>query len=614
MQLSLASAGADWRSHHRRFGRERVLARLRALDACVNARGLEAQDPAREPLVGIGMEVDAAGHVVRNGYGVFNLAWQAAAHPEWAATVEGEAAEIRRGLAAQHGVRLRFVIWAGMGGSIEDKAMYNALGLLRGAVRLYALDSTDPAKLDAVLADIRQRARAPLSEALRSTLVVGMALGMTSYEPVVNLEALLRLYEQHRIDAGANVVYLTPPGSLLDAFAAPRGLRRVALQLDGRHSTSGRHSGPLTRGSLLPLALAGVDIRRWIAAADLSDATVSTAWKLASFLHAAGLAGRDKVALQLPRAWRGVGPWTKQDFEESLGKSEDLGIKIVLGESGRHDRVRLQVRMRGDRDEPTHSGRGENPPTAVLTVAAEAPLSRYMQFVHYTVFGLAYLRDMNFVTQPNVELYKAIAAEIHGEAREAGGIARTSAWRAMITTPTQARWRGRLTVYFDGAAGDPGEGDAAARYGSVLAALARSGAVEYGELTFFGDTRVSAPGRAVARVLARAGDALFRRALGMPVDVYEGPAVNHSYHEMIIGHGRCLSTIVLSARQHAIRSLQYTADYHVAQFLATRLALARRRRPVVAIVLKDVGEASRDAAKEFFRAAAVHVRRMAAGR
>ena len=118
MQLSLASASADWRAQHRRFERERVLARLRALDACVDARGIEALDPARESLIGIGMELDAGGRVVRNGYGVFNLAWQAATHPEWAARVEGEAAEIRRALAAQHGVRLRFVIWAGMGGSI----------------------------------------------------------------------------------------------------------------------------------------------------------------------------------------------------------------------------------------------------------------------------------------------------------------------------------------------------------------------------------------------------------------------------------------------------------------------------------------------------------------
>ena len=46
------------------------------------------------------------------------------------------------------------------------------------------------------------------------------------------------------------------------------------------------------------------------------------AWKLAAFLHVQGLSGRDKVTLLLPRAWEGAGMWTKQDFEESLGKAE----------------------------------------------------------------------------------------------------------------------------------------------------------------------------------------------------------------------------------------------------------------------------------------------------
>ena len=45
---------------------------------------------------------------------------------------------------------------------------------------------------------------------------------------------------------------------------------------------------------------------------------------------AAALDGRDKVTLQLPAAWKGGLVWTKQDFEESLGKSEKIGIKITI--------------------------------------------------------------------------------------------------------------------------------------------------------------------------------------------------------------------------------------------------------------------------------------------
>ena len=125
---------------------------------------------------------------------------------------------------------------------------------------------------------------------------------------------------------------MTLPGSLLDRFAAPRGYRRIPLQLDDDNTTAGRHSSPLTRGSLYPLALAGVNLRTWIDSTFLGDEEIHTAWKLASFIHAQGEAGRDKLTLLLPKAWAGAALWTKQDFEESLGKCEKLGLKIVIQE------------------------------------------------------------------------------------------------------------------------------------------------------------------------------------------------------------------------------------------------------------------------------------------
>lgn len=618
MKLSLYGDSLAWEPHFRRFSDEEVLSSLRALDARVHDGGLASLAAEADPLIAIGMEINESGRPVRNGYGVFNLPWQAAAHPEWADQVTAEIQQIRDGVRAAHGVPLRFLIWAGMGGSIEDKSMYAAVGLLRGPIRFYALDSAAPAKLDAILADIERRARRPLPDALRGTLVVGMALGMTSYEPVINLQTLHALYDRHGVDARPNFLYLTLPDSLLDRFARARGLRHVPLQLDGRYTTAGRHSGPLTRGSMYSLALAGVDLAEWIRGAVLGERDVMTAWRLAAFLHAHGVAGRDKVTLRLPRLWAGAAMWTKQDFEESLGKSEELGIKIVIGEKPRdfararsaRDRMLLVVRFRGEPGGPKLSTlRRLGRPMAVLDVPRRAPLSRYMQFVHYTVFGLAYLRHMNFVTQPSVELYKSIANRLHAEVRWIGGPTRTAAWRAMRETSRQRRWQRCLTLYFDGVDGSPGDGDAALAYATLLREMVGRGVVEYGELTFFGDMRYSAPGRAMRKVLDRAADWVFRRGMNLPVDAYEGPAVNHSYHEMIIGHGRCFSTLLVPAQYATSAKTMHGAEYHMAQFLATKLALTERRRPVVALVLKDLSEASLSATEEFFRAAARHLGR-----
>jgi glucose-6-phosphate isomerase len=606
-----------------------VLARLKALDSRAARKGLGALDPKRNRLIPLGAEINSAGRVTKNSYGVFHLSWRAEKNPDWPDRVAAELAAIRDRIRATHQARLRFLVWAGMGGSAEDKSMYNAVGLLARGPRCYVLDSSDPAKLKAILADIEKRSGLSLREALKSALVVGMAMGMTSYEPVVNLEKLYALYERNKIDSRPNFLYMTLPGSLLDQFAAPRGYTRVELQLDGGNSTAGRHSAPLTRGSLYPLGLAGVDLRQWVAGSFLDADQVHTAWRLAAFLHAQGAAGRDKVTLLLPKSWAGAALWTKQDFEESLGKSPDIGIKIVIDENPRlanyraprdprQDRLFLAVRRKGfpgpDRAKLALLRR-LGYPLAVLTVPAGAPLSAYMQFIHYTVFGLGYLRNMNFVTQPSVELYKVITSRVVAEAQKAGGITRTREWQRLMNPATTLRYRGGISLHYPHLAARAGrvKGDAAEVYAGLLGSLVAAGEVDAAELTFFGDLRYQDRGRKLRKVLDRAAETVFRARLKMAVDVYEGPAMNHSYHEMIIGHGRCFSTILMSERSESIPAIGYTADYHTAQFLATQLALAERNRPVVAILLKDLEENTRAALGEFFRDVALHLKAARAG-
>jgi hypothetical protein len=614
--LSLHNDKPASEAHFNDIRKDSLLDRLEALNSRANRKGLGALDPSRNKLIRIGMEIDDANHVTKSGYGVFDLSWQSRLHSGWANAIDEELRAIREGIKRAHGAPLRFLIWAGMGGSAEDKNIYNAVGLLKRGPRCYVLDSTDPAKLKNILADMSRRSSLAMPALLKSTLVVGMAMGMTSYEPVVNLERLALLYDKHKVNSRSNFFYMTLPGSLLDQFASSRGYERVELQPDGRNSTAGRHSSPLTRGSLYPLGLAGTDLNSWMAGTVLDKTEIHTAWRLASFLHTQGLAGRDKVTLMLPRQWAGAGLWTKQDFEESLGKSERLGIKIVIDEKVRlpnyrspkdplQDRLFLAVQIKGSAAPDARKVamlRHASYPTATLTLPAKCELSRYMQFIHYVVFGLAYLREMNFVTQPSVELYKSITNQLHASAEKLGGIEKTKEWQKMRNSTRQAVWRGRVTLFYDRiAAPDPRPTAAPEIYAAILKRMHASREIEYGELTFFGDTRFSTQGRALRTRLNRAAETLFRSRLKMPVDLYEGPAMNHSYHEMIIGHGKCFSTILISDASEQIASMGYTADYHRAQFLATLMALAQRQRPVVAIVLRDLEAATLAAMEEFFQ-------------
>ena len=60
---------------------------------------------------------DAAGKVTKNSYGVFQLSWRAAEDGDGGKRVNEELDEVRQGIKQTHKARLRFLIWAGMGGS-----------------------------------------------------------------------------------------------------------------------------------------------------------------------------------------------------------------------------------------------------------------------------------------------------------------------------------------------------------------------------------------------------------------------------------------------------------------------------------------------------------------
>jgi hypothetical protein len=557
-------------SFFRRFGAEGVLDRLRALEF--------------------------------EGSGVLDAAWQAEKHPEWAGQATAEAAELRAAIKP-----LRFVMWAGVGAPAAEAWMYQGAGLLKHGPRCYVVDSADPGKLKAILDDIERRNGLPISSVLRSALVVGAATGMTSYEPVISLQKLANLYERHHIDGRAHFLSLAAEGSLLDGLARERGYRRVGLQ----------HGGPLTRGSLYPLALARADLGAWIRNACLNEKDICTAWRLSSFLHAQGAAGRDKVTLLLPKPWAGAAMWTKQSFEETLGQGEEPGLKIVPCAKPRlanyrppkhpqQDRVFVAVRVGGMPGPDTAKIgllRRSGYPLAVLTLPRGSLLSRYMQFVHYAVFGVAWLREMNLAPRPGADLEESIASRIFAEAQEAGGVTHTECWKLMASSARQVAFRGDLTLRYDrlDLHFDHDEMDAPQLYAAILRALVADRRIECGDLTFFGDTRYSPVGAAVRRILDRAADGLFERRLNIPAGVHEGPAISHC-------HGRCLATVLLSEAQESLAAARYAPDYHVAQFLATQIALAERGRPVVAITLRNLGENSLRALEEFFHRAASYLK------
>jgi hypothetical protein len=611
-------------SYFARFQNESVLDRVRALDRALKRNGAAPPGELDPPLIAIGTEFDGDS-LVRNGYGPFSLAWQTPQHAVWTAAVTAEAERLHREFREANKVPLRFIFWVGGGCAVEDKHVYHAAGLLRRGPRSYVLDSTDPAKLTSVLGDIERRHGLGITAVLRSTVVAAVALEMDCPESLVNLERLAALYERYGVESARNFLILALPGSQLERFGRDRGYPVRPLAIDGANPACCRHSGPLTQGSLLSLALAKADLKSWISGAVLSDAEIRAAWQLGCFIQAQSEAGRDKLTLLLPKRWSGAELWTKREFENRLGRNENLGLKVVICEKGKlanyrspkdplQDRAFIAVQCKGEPGFDTRKIgllRRSGYPLACAGFPHGTPLSSYMQFVHWTLFACAYLREVNFVTPCGTGLYSEYAGRIYAEACERGGIQKTAAWAAAMHSSRRRAFSDSVTLHYDRlCAHIEGEERLSAPqvYAAAIRSLVRDGALRYGEFTFYGDMRYSKQGAALRKLLQRAAEELFGARLKMPADVHEGPAANHAYHEAVIGRGKCFSTLLLSEKQAQLPAARYSADHHVAQFLATRLALAQRNRPVVAITLKDLTQPSLDSLGDFFRRAASALR------
>ncbi|HEX4181395.1 MAG TPA: bifunctional transaldolase/phosoglucose isomerase [Caulobacteraceae bacterium] len=240
----------------------------------------------------------------------------------------------------------------GMGGSsLGPEVLAETFGLRPGHPKLLVLDSTDPAQIARIEAQI---------DPARTLFIVSSKSGAT-LEPDI-----LHAYFMERVEArlgagkgGPNFVAVTDPGSKLEATAKDQRFRKVFL---GDPAIGGRYS-VLSNFGMVPGAAAGVDVRAFLASAKLmADACGPNAppeanpgVELGLVLGAAAVAGRDKVTILASHGLTDVGAWLEQLLAESTGKhgkgivpvaDEPLGAPGVYGA----DRLFACLRLRGQDD------------------------------------------------------------------------------------------------------------------------------------------------------------------------------------------------------------------------------------------------------------------------
>jgi glucose-6-phosphate isomerase len=243
----------------------------------------------------------------------------------------------------------RHAVLLGMGGSsLAPEVMTKVLEGERGCLELRVLDSTDPAAVTAVEADL---------DLERTLFVVASKSGGTTETASFHAHFYELMRQLDGDHAGHHFAAITDEDTALQRQALEQDFRAVFVNPS---DIGGRYSA-LSFFGLVPAVLAGLDLEklldgaRRMAAACAADVPPgkNPALQLGTRLGELALAGRDKLTLVTPSRLAPLGAWVEQLVAESTGK-EGLGILPVdlerLGppEVYGDDRVFVVVGLRGE--------------------------------------------------------------------------------------------------------------------------------------------------------------------------------------------------------------------------------------------------------------------------
>jgi transaldolase / glucose-6-phosphate isomerase len=300
----------------------------------------------------------------------------------------------------------------GMGGSsLGPEVIAETFGSRPEHPRLLVLDSTDPAQIARIEAEI---------DPARTLFIVSSKSG-TTLEPNI-LEAYFFAKVEAAVGAnaaGGHFVAVTDPGSSLETMAAEKSFRRTFL---GDPAIGGRYS-VLSNFGMLPAAVMGLDVRAFMASAAVMARSCSAGTPPAAnpgvdlglVIGAAAKAGRDKLTFILSDGLSDLGAWLEQLLAESTGKqgkgvipiaAEPLGKPEVYG----RDRLFAYLRLDGQQDvahdEAVRALEQAGHPVVRITLASRDSVGQ--EFVRWEVATAiaGAVIGINPFDQPDVEAQK----------------------------------------------------------------------------------------------------------------------------------------------------------------------------------------------------------------
>jgi glucose-6-phosphate isomerase len=254
--------------------------------------------------------------------------------PELKQAITGPLADLKAFAAKVHSGEVKApngnfqqILLIGIGGSaLGPQLVAEAVGQ-DAKLPIFFFDNTDPAGMDAVIANLKERG-------LDRTLVLVISKSGGTPETRNGMLEAKVAWEKAGLDFGRHAVAVTGIGSKLDQFAAGQGfIARFPME----DWVGGRTSVMSTVG-LVPAALQGIDIDQLLAGAAAMDAETrrpdvkhNVAMQLAlAWYHASnGKGEKDMVVLPYKDSLVLFSKYLQQLIMESLGKELDLDGNVV---------------------------------------------------------------------------------------------------------------------------------------------------------------------------------------------------------------------------------------------------------------------------------------------
>ncbi len=542
------------------------------------------------------------------------------AHPTHLEQVETEARAI-----GQRGIR--HIIWSGMGGSIITVRLLCDLGFCSSQnqeqVSIYPLDSTDPAALNAIVRKIAaarnlvmptgDEASSPafLRTLFADVMMVGVAMGMTSEEPITHLEWFTALLKRAELPLAEHLLVMTLPDSYLDRFAHEHQVPSLPLQPDGGTGTGGRMSAPTTRVFLLPAAL--YLTAHFPGQAGLLRTVLQQAWdeytlelatsqpaqhpfvQLAVALSAASRAGACRLLVRMPEGWQAFVSWLEQLMEESLGKGgksvvvfddQPLNSAAPAYDGGGTQRVLVLAKEdqtdQAAQDQPfllSQPSLSRQQGQQRLAALASSFLGWQLSMALY-----GYLQQITFSGQPAVENYKARARALR---TEHDPLQIVSSWQGAVQEGILTLLPPQQTVSQDSQEHSTSPAHVFARavqaaYSTdALSNHAQGVALKYLDLTVNGDASAS-----LLTLLDEHVHTIGNTLLGVPVKLRQAPAAYHSTEQSEMDGPPYLVSLRLVARTSASSLVgSYTDAFLHAQAVSTWQAMLEVQRPCFLLVI-----------------------------